>query len=557
MSNLYKVKELVTNVPDVGDYYDPNLCGSGGIAVSNDYTIWIANIGNIANGGSIDRNVTHYDLYGVKLSEPLPFIDYVSPTPHVPPSQQRQLIVDLLWLQKNILAQRNGIIMPMPKIYALAPILGLPRSQPSSSELSLRQFYNKPNGYFGSNVDITYLMNFSINNPLPLKTAAGKQATAILIKAHYQVYRKLILDWSNKSLITQYSGLLVQAQMWLLLGTKNIKSDLKSSNESDTLLKLETFPISKPNNTLPIGLCYNQSRGFVGYEFNESRCSCDLIGVTESGSIYVYSPLIQTGSYYGMVTVLDNSDDYSAYTGITMTNNMIYIADFANRRIDVYNFGWFNQRELTDDGFIDPDLPNDYSPFNILAYNNIIYVMYAQMDMSAGPPYNKIIMGQGLGIINTFTLDGQFIKRAVTGGELNAPWGLTHVKHCFARGKFLVANHGDGYILIYDSEWNYTGKLKYKNYLKSIIGIYGICSIHDSVYFTSAPTGLVNGMVGEILKKKRHCHHECCDPDQDCKNIQEKQSTNNLKCLPELMDNTQPKQMMITRYYNYNYLQSH
>lgn len=104
MLNQYKVKELVTNILDVGDYYDPSLYGSSGIAMSNDHTIWIANVGN---DSSVERNVTHYDLYGVKMSETLPFIDYESPDPLVPPSQQRQLIVDLLWLQKNVLAQQT------------------------------------------------------------------------------------------------------------------------------------------------------------------------------------------------------------------------------------------------------------------------------------------------------------------------------------------------------------------------------------------------------------------------------------------------------------------
>jgi uncharacterized protein (TIGR03118 family) len=506
MLNQYKVKELVTNILDVGDYYDPSLYGSSGIAMSNDHTIWIANVGN---DSSVERNVTHYDLYGVKMSETLPFIDYESPDPLVPPSQQRQLIVDLLWLQKNVLAQRDGIIMPMPKMYALPPILGKPAVQPSPEELSMRKFYNKPNGYLGPSVDITYLINFSINNPLPLKTPAGKQATKILSDAHNQVYKKLIIDWSNQTLIRQYGGLLMEAQMWLSLGAKNAKAIPNVIGDMKPMVKLEAFPMSEPNKTLPIGLCYNQSRGFVGYQFNKRRCSCDLIAVTESGSIYVYSPLIQTGGYYGMVTVLNNSSDYCVYTGITMTNNMIYITDFANRRIDVYDFGWVNQQDITESGFIDPELPNDYSPFNILAYNNLIYITYAKIDLASPPPYNKVVYGAGLGIINVFTLNGKFVKRAVTGGELNAPWGLTFVKHHFANGKLLVANHGDGEILIYDSDWKYVGKLQYKNYAKSIIGLYGICSIYEDVYFTSSPTGIVNGLVGKIKKSQKCCCPTC------------------------------------------------
>jgi len=36
MCDKYKVKELVTNVPDVADYYDPRLVYPGGMAVGHD-----------------------------------------------------------------------------------------------------------------------------------------------------------------------------------------------------------------------------------------------------------------------------------------------------------------------------------------------------------------------------------------------------------------------------------------------------------------------------------------------------------------------------------------
>jgi uncharacterized protein (TIGR03118 family) len=191
-----------------------------------------------------------------------------------------------------------------------------------------------------------------------------------------------------------------------------------------------------------------------------------------------------------------------------MTNNTIYLADFANQRIDVYDFGWANLRNLTD-AFIDPDLPTGYSPFNIFAGNNVLYVMYAKIDLTTGPPYNKILTGEGLGIINVFTLDGILVKRAVTGGRLNAPWGITLSKHHFAgsEGKYLIGNHGDGLILVYDSNWACLGRLHYTKYDKHIIGLYGLCSVHDSVYFTAAPNGLVSGIVGKIDKKS----HDRCE----------------------------------------------
>lgn len=512
---MYKVEELVTNIPDIATYYDPNLCGSGGMVVGNDNTIWIANYGN----DTTKKCVTHYDLYGVQLSNPLPFVDYVSPIPLVPPSQQRQLITDLLWLQKNVLYYRDNYIMAMPKIYEIAPILGLVGRQPSSYQISLNKFLNKPNGYLGSTVDISYLINFCINNPLPLTTPAGRQATKLLSDAHYLIYRKLIIDLFNKDLITQYGNKLSEAQRWIILGARNLSvPENLTVSSTDTMNQIDVVPTTL-NDQMPIGLCYNQSRGFVGYQFNGKRVSCDLIGVTASGSIYVYSPLINTGIYYGMFTVLDNSADYAVYTGITMNTNYIYVTDFANRRIDVYDFGWASIRpsELV---FNDPNLPDNYSTFNVFAYNSEIYVTYAMVDPNSGPLFNKISVGKGLGIINVFTTEGMLIRRAVTGGELNAPWSIAINRENFTDGRFLVTNHGDGRILYYDSNWNYMGKLSYTNYSKSIIGLYGICMIRDDLYFSSAPNGIVSGMLGKIRKSKRRSRsaehhsdrHQCALP---------------------------------------------
>jgi len=516
MPRKYKIKELVTNVQDVAKFTDPYLSGPTGIVSDTDKTVWIANNGD---GTDINRNVSHYDLYGVRRSENLPFIDYVSPEPLVPPSQQRQTLTDLFWLQKNVVYYRDGQIIPMPKFYDIPPIIGTPVKQPSEAELALNQFLNKPNGYLGTLVDLSYLVNFCVNYPLPLTTAGGKQATKLMSDAHNLIYKKLIIDLFNKDLIAQYGTKLSEAQRWLAIGANNVGPSIVPRGR-DAFIKLvdqslnidffrvETSPVVI-NNQLPIGLTYNTSRGFVGYEFNGARVSCDLIAATPKGVIYVYSPLIQRGLYYGFVTVLDNSDSYSVYTGITMISDYILITDLSNRRIEAFDFGWSAYRGFL---FLDPSLPADYSPYNIFTYKDEIIVIYAKISLDSGPYLNQVLSGPGYGIINVFNLDGTLKLRAVTNGELNAPWGITVVKHHFAKGKFLIANHGDGRILVFDSKWNLEYKLTYNNYEKALAGLYGICSISDELYFTSGANGIVNGMFGKVIKsdkKKRHAH---CDP---------------------------------------------
>jgi uncharacterized protein (TIGR03118 family) len=503
-STKYKVRPLVANVEGIARHVDTNLCGSGGIAVDLKHTIWVANQGN----SLISANVSRYDRDGNTVIEKLPFIDYASPSPLVPPSEQRQLISDLLWLQKVVVYERGLPIMSMPKIYTLPPILGTIIQQPSSYEISLDTFMNAPNGYLGPDVEISYLINFCINNPLPLRTPAGRQATVILQNAHYITYKKLITEPFNSDLITIYGAQLMEAQKWIELGASVITKPLETTptaSVSSSVVKFDA-QVQTFNDQLPIGLVYNKTKGFVGYQLNAHRASCDLIAVSSNGSIYSYSPLINTDEFYGFITVLNNSENYPVYTGIALAENRIFITDLANRRIEVYDFGWISLRAEDQIGFTDPDLPDDYSPFGIMTHNNHVYVSYAKWDPAGLPQGNKILSGSGYGYINMYTLDGVLVKRLVSNGPLNAPWSMIVVHNEFVAGRFLVANHGDGRILMYDENWNYLGRLKYTNYGRTILGLYGIAMMDQSLYFVSEPYG-VGGLLGRIKKKHTHKHH--------------------------------------------------
>lgn len=483
----YKVSELVSNVPYIAKHTDSSLSGASGITIDCHHTLWVANHGN----NEITANVTHYDHHGNKLSDTLPFIDYESPTPLVPPSQQRQLISDLLWLEKNINYYWYGRLFSIPRIYPLPPILGTIGRQPSTYELDMRKFYNKPNGYFGSLVDITYLINFCINRPLPLTTPNGKKATAILSNAHSITYKQLLLDLHDQDLINQYSAQLVLAQSWLRLSAPN---PVLSEPYCDTCEYLTTSVPS--SDQLPIALMYNNTKGFVGFELNGIRASSDLIAGTPKGVIYVYSHINNIGQYYGMITAINNTNSYSCYTGLTMLNEQLYMCDLANQRIEVYNAGWDALRTY-EDKFVDPELPANYTPYNIVAYHDQIIILYAMLDTSSPAINNQLMYGDGLGIINVFSSDGVFIRRAVTGGHLNAPWGVTIVKKHFADGKFLVSNHGNGHLLLYDKCWQYVRHIS-----DDLDGIYGSVLRDNKLYVASAPNDGVSGLISKIKQRK-------------------------------------------------------
>ncbi len=55
------------------------------------------------------------------------------------------------------------------------------------------------------------------------------------------------------------------------------------------------------------------------------------------------------------------------------------------------------------------------------------------------------VPGPGFGFVNVFDTSGNFLRRLVSNGNLNAPWGLALVED-----ELWVGNFGDGLINVYD-----------------------------------------------------------------------------------------------------------
>jgi hypothetical protein len=71
-------------------------------------------------------------------------------------------------------------------------------------------------------------------------------------------------------------------------------------------------------------------------------------------------------------------------------------------------------------------------------------------------------LGTNTGFIDVYDVDGNFLQRAITGGNLNAPWGMALAPPTFGiyGGDLLVGNLGDGLINVYDpSTFAYLGQI--------------------------------------------------------------------------------------------------
>jgi uncharacterized protein (TIGR03118 family) len=132
--------------------------------------------------------------------------------------------------------------------------------------------------------------------------------------------------------------------------------------------------------------------------------------------------------------------------GSTAAGNFLFAADFRNGKIDVFDKTY--APVILPGKFTDPELPAGYAPFNIQALGGQLYVAYARRAATG----DEEEVGPGLGVVNVFDTDGNFVRRVAAGGRLDAPWGLALAPAGFGPfgGDLLVGNAGDGRINVFD-----------------------------------------------------------------------------------------------------------
>ncbi|HVG26272.1 MAG TPA: TIGR03118 family protein [Acidobacteriaceae bacterium] len=161
--------------------------------------------------------------------------------------------------------------------------------------------------------------------------------------------------------------------------------------------------------------------------------------------------------------VIDNSAAGAVYPGLAILN-----VNATTSYVLAPNFGTGNAVEVYDSNFkpaklagnfTDPNLPSGYSPYGIHIINNQVWVTYALR--STAKPFQEVV-GPGNGIVDVFDATGTLVSRAVTGGNLNAPWGVAIAPSTFGiySGDLLIGNFGDGRINVYDPKsYAYLGQL--------------------------------------------------------------------------------------------------
>ena len=193
------------------------------------------------------------------------------------------------------------------------------------------------------------------------------------------------------------------------------------------------------------------------------------------------------------------------YKGLAISTgtggSWLYAANFAAGRIDVFNGSFALQNWAG--AFMDKHLPKGYAPFNIQNLGGRLYVTYAKQG-----PTGDDVAGPGHGFVDVYDTSGHFIKRLVSHGRLNSPWGLQIAPAGFGAfsGDLLVGNFGDGRINDYNP-WNGApeGTLRGTNgrpiWIDGLWGLQfgnGVAGTPTTLLFTAGPGGEAHGLFGSL-----------------------------------------------------------
>jgi len=231
-----------------------------------------------------------------------------------------------------------------------------------------------------------------------------------------------------------------------------------------------------------------------------------FIFATEGGTIASWAAVLGSD----VAEQVNNSSTGAIYKGLTLSADgqryLLYATDFHNAKVDVFD-GQFQAVTLGKDAFKDPKIPSGFAPFGIQAIHGVIFVTYAKQDSDA----HDDVPGKGLGYVDAYDANGVLLRRIVSHGKLNSPWGLALAPADFGKvsNQLLVGNFGDGTIVAYDlnkqshNEGTYLSQANNKPI--NIDGLWGISfgnGLNDqethTLFFAAGPNGEKNGLFGRI-----------------------------------------------------------
>jgi uncharacterized protein (TIGR03118 family) len=213
--------------------------------------------------------------------------------------------------------------------------------------------------------------------------------------------------------------------------------------------------IPAPDGTLtgtPTGIVFSGNPNDFKVTDGKKKEPSPFIFATEDGTISGWSPNVSFTQAFIAVdnSQVPNATNGAVYKGLaiaqTESGQRLYASNFRAGTVDVFD-SKFNPVHKTG-AFMDSEIPEGYAPFGIQAIGSRIYVTYAKQNEAK----HDDLKGPHRGFVDAYSLEGKLLKRLISRGALNSPWGLALAPAGFGEfgGDLLVGNFGDGTINAYN-----------------------------------------------------------------------------------------------------------
>jgi len=262
-----------------------------------------------------------------------------------------------------------------------------------------------------------------------------------------------------------------------------------------------TIPPAQSGISAPTGQVYNGSSTDFMVKSGGAKGASVFIFDSEDGTITGWSPSVNGTN---AIIAVNNGKEGAVYKGLAIAtkgkHQYLYATNFNSGEVEMYDHK-FNLLKT----FTDTTLPAGYAPYNVQNLGGTLYVTFAKQNKQK----HDSVSCAGCGYVDTFSLMGTFERRVVSGGPLNAPWGLDIAPTGFGSfsGDLLVGNFGDGWINAFDPKKGaYKGPLKDTNGSPfAIQDLWGLITGNggqggatDAVYFTAGLAGEAHGLFGSL-----------------------------------------------------------
>jgi uncharacterized protein (TIGR03118 family) len=270
-----------------------------------------------------------------------------------------------------------------------------------------------------------------------------------------------------------------------------------------------------PTPAAPTGVVWNPTtNAATAFPVPGTTLPASFIFVTEDGTVSAWTGGLTPAN--NAVQAVDNSKMPNAASGavykaaamaVNVNGVFLFATNFRAGTIDVFDHTY--KPVTTDGGFVDRDIPAGFAPFGIRSIDGDLFVTYAKQN----PGKDADVAGPGNGFVDVFDTDGHLLRRFVSRGQLNSPWGIERASYAFGRfsGKILIGNFGNGRINVFDDGGRFVDALEdgHERPL-TIDGLWtltlggGAKSSPDTLYFTAGPNGEADGLFGTITPALQH-----------------------------------------------------